>query len=344
MNWCNAAGGINGRKIKFVSRDAQITQAPARIVDACQSDFMLVGGGTPLDEATVAPRLKCGLGTIPAFAISTAAATSGLSAIVFRSPSREANVLIMRRLLEQYRRPLQSIAYTALDSPSFLNPAEALSKAINASGGNSTITKVPLTVTNFRTYIHPLLGHASTLVLPPTDPVGIFRAMTDVGFKPDLLLDVAGTAYNPIVPKGLKAVPSMTTPYYSQTNLFPLQMADQNPATKLAVDLIKQVNPDRAGDPAITLGYGSWVLWAQSATACGNNLTVQCVIDKAKAQKTYDAGGLRAPVDVSDPLAISPCELIQKVTADGFVYDRDLTRPNRGVFNCDPANVVRVGG
>lgn len=30
-----------------------------------------------------------------------------------------------------------------------------------------------------------------------------------------------------------------------------------------------------------------------------------------------------------------------KVTTAGFTYDKDLTQPNKGLFNCDPANVVK---
>ena len=28
------------------------------------------------------------------------------------------------------------------------------------------------------------------------------------------------------------------------------------------------------------------------------------------------------------------------VTPNGFVYDKDVTQPNKSVYNCDPKNVV----
>jgi hypothetical protein len=30
------------------------------------------------------------------------------------------------------------------------------------------------------------------------------------------------------------------------------------------------------------------------------------------------------------------------VTAQGFVYDKDITQPNQGIYNCDPKNVVTL--
>ncbi|MCM3886859.1 ABC transporter substrate-binding protein [Frankia sp. R82] len=342
VGWCNAAGGINGRTIRFVSRDARMTEAPARIFDACRSDFMLVGGATPLDDATVRPRLACGLGSIPAYAASAATATSQLLALANHGPSREANVLLVRRLLERQPTALRQVAYTALDAPSLLVTAGVLNRAINQAGVRSSLVRVPIAAAGLQSIVAPLVGRASAMVVAPGDPTALFRAMTDVGFQPDLLLDVLGTAYTPVVTDALRAVPAVTAPFYSQTYRFPLELADQNPATKLAVGLVGKVSSYRARDPEIVNSFAAWILWAQSATACGDDLTVQCVIDRATAQHSFDAGGLTAPVDVADPLAVPPCSLIQRVSAAGFTYDRELTRPTQGVFNCDPGNVVSV--
>src|SRR5271168_3902049 len=49
-DWCNAAGGINGRKIMIDNRDAALFNAGQEMTAACQSDFMAVGGGLVLDQ------------------------------------------------------------------------------------------------------------------------------------------------------------------------------------------------------------------------------------------------------------------------------------------------------
>ena len=113
--WCNAAGGINGRKIKFVTRDAKVTEAAARIVDACQSDFMLVGGATPFDAPTVEPREECDLGAIPAYAASPEATTSKLQALPTRVPAKQANVAAIRLLENEFGDAFERTGMLAVD-------------------------------------------------------------------------------------------------------------------------------------------------------------------------------------------------------------------------------------
>ena len=71
-DWCNAAGGINGRKIVIDNRDAALFNAAQQVTAACQSDFMAVGGGMALDQPAVPIREKCGLGQISGYVVSNA--------------------------------------------------------------------------------------------------------------------------------------------------------------------------------------------------------------------------------------------------------------------------------
>src|SRR5580692_7435675 len=66
-DWCNAAGGINGRHIVIDDRDAALFNAAQQTTAACQSDFMAVGGGMALDQPSVPIREKCGLGQISGY-------------------------------------------------------------------------------------------------------------------------------------------------------------------------------------------------------------------------------------------------------------------------------------
>ena len=70
--WCNASGGINGRDIVIDNRDAALFNAAQVTVQACQSDFMAVGGGMALDQPSVPIREKCGLGQISGYLASDA--------------------------------------------------------------------------------------------------------------------------------------------------------------------------------------------------------------------------------------------------------------------------------
>ncbi|CAN5662715.1 hypothetical protein BH10ACT1_BH10ACT1_17060 [soil metagenome] len=339
-DWCNEAGGINGRKITWVGRDAQITQAAARITDACQSDFMLVGGATPFDANTVEPRLACELGAIPSYAASPEATQSKLQALPTRVPATEANLGLERLLEDQYGDAFKKIGVLAVDTPSLLAPTQVFASALDKAGYEVTsFQKIPLTVDNWRTFVQPLVGKVDALAVPSADATGLFRAMNDVGYVPDVM--VASNGYSEGLITSLKATP-IEAPLYLSTNLFPLELADQNPAVKLALELTEEQGSKYPVDAGAIPSWESWVLFAQAATACGDDLTVDCVIEKATTQTDYDAGGLMAPVDLTDPTAISPCVAILTADAEGFHYDEKLTKPTDGVFNCDPKNITKV--
>ena len=79
------------------------------------------------------------------------------------------------------------------------------------------------------------------------------------------------------------------------------------------------------------------------ATACGNDLTQDCVLQKAGTEKEWTAGGLFPPRD-TDPnnKHQTQCYVIMDVTPNGFVYDKEVTQPNNGIYNCDPKNAVDI--
>src|SRR5580704_873225 len=72
--WCNASGGINGRKLVIDNRDGALFNAAEVTNQACQSDFMAVGGGMALDQPAAPVREKCGLGNISGYVVSDASA------------------------------------------------------------------------------------------------------------------------------------------------------------------------------------------------------------------------------------------------------------------------------
>ena len=89
------------------------------------------------------------------------------------------------------------------------------------------------------------------------------------------------------------------------------------------------------------LAFNAWMLWAQSATACGPNLTQDCVLAKAGAHTDWTAGGLFAPVNTSPSVKIpSNCVILMRLTDGGWVYDKKVTQPNSSVYNCGANNLA----
>ena len=63
----------------------------------------------------------------------------------------------------------------------------------------------------------------------------------------------------------------------------------------------------------------------------------------AASHKDWNAGGLFPPVD-TDPKTQKPtdCVVLMQLTTKGFVYAKDVTKPNMSVYNCDSRNNVAV--
>jgi hypothetical protein len=76
--WCNAAGGIDGRKLVPDIRDTQLLQVVQAVSGACGSDFSLVGGSAALDGLAVKTRLQCLLPDFDAQTVMTQNQNSGL--------------------------------------------------------------------------------------------------------------------------------------------------------------------------------------------------------------------------------------------------------------------------
>ena len=78
FNYVNANGGINGRKIVVDHRDAALSEYQQRMLEACDEDFFMVGGGAVFDDSGQPDRLACGLPDISGFMVTSTATESDL--------------------------------------------------------------------------------------------------------------------------------------------------------------------------------------------------------------------------------------------------------------------------
>jgi hypothetical protein len=85
-SWCNAAGGIDGRKLVADIHDTQLLDVVGAMAEACASDFVLAGGSAALDGLAVTTRLKCLLPDFDAMRRSACPRTSSRTAPPRRSP------------------------------------------------------------------------------------------------------------------------------------------------------------------------------------------------------------------------------------------------------------------
>jgi ABC-type branched-subunit amino acid transport system substrate-binding protein len=339
--WCNEAGGINGRQIVVSLRDAQLFDVGARMIEACESDFMLVGGANPLDEPGVEQRLGCGLAQIPAYVVSAAAATADLQVVV-DSSIPEVAVGHFRALAEAFPDAFQAVSFISVDGGGLNSFAERQIDALATLGFETVDFQLaPVTgVDNWRPYAQNALSNGARSVVTLSPDIAPFvRAMTDVGWTPDVM-PLGVQNYNDGTIQ--LAQEGILPPTWVTMTFWPFEAADENPATQQAIDLIEagsDIEPSFAHLQALS----AWLLWASAATACGDDLTVTCVIEEAGSWTDWTAGGLRAPVATQVGAGVlSRCFTLLRATPDGFVLDPDMTRPTDDIFHCDPGNVVEV--
>ncbi|HEX4018426.1 MAG TPA: ABC transporter substrate-binding protein [Frankiaceae bacterium] len=342
--WCNDAGGINGRKVVIDKWDAKLFNVGQVMTSACLKDFMLVGNGNALDATGVKVRLGCKLGQIPAYVVSPEATTAGLQVQPSPNPSDQINNGALRLLVNKYP-DVKTAGVCVLGSnlaslkPVGLRTQEYLQK-LGIKVAN--YQEPPAQVDNFRPYMEQCKAAGAKALYLETaqDPSPVIQAMKNTGWSPDFVW-YSVQFYGP---QGVQAAAAAKTfqPSYIQFPALPFELKDQYPVLAQTESIVKGGVPGAKLTEFTLSAMSAWTLWAQSATACGADLTQDCILQKAAAHTDWDAGGLYAPHSTAADADASPCITIVQMTAKGFVYAKDVTQPDQGSFNCEANNVLTV--
>ena len=347
-DWCNAAGGIDGRKLVIDSRDAALFNSAQQTTAACQSDFMAVGGGMALDQPAVPVREKCGLGQISGYVVSNLSVLGTDQVDPSGTNTDSISAGWFGALAKAYPKAVKVAGMGAGDTPSVLQPETKDEFAAEAQGWNVVdFLEPPTSVENWAPYVEQYQQKGVTALWPADDSnfTPFAEAMTTAGYHPSFV--ILGAQFdNSQTQQDVAANPTLP-PVYVETQWWPLAQASQNPSTE---ELVTIMHKYAKGDPVDfddEEGVESWLLWAKDASACGaSNLTVSCVLNKAAATKNWDAGGIQAPIASltlsNENPQPSPCFAMLKVEAKGIVYDKALTHPTRSIWNCNPKNVVQL--
>jgi hypothetical protein len=344
--WCNAAGGINGRKIVLDKWDAKLFNVGQVMTSACLKDFMLVGNGNAFDSAGVKTREGCKLGQIPAYVTSPQAVSATFQAQATPIPITQVNDGALRLLTEEYpdvktggvgigSSSLASITPTGLKAQEYLK---------DVGIKTAVLQEQPVQVDNYRPYMEQLkqAGARAYFGISAQDPSPIVQAMKNIGYNPSFIL-YSTQFYGPQAVAAAKALGTFP-PSYVQFGALPFELAKDYPVLQQTENIVHSAVPNGKLTTFTLSSMSAWLLWAQSATACGSTLTQDCVLAKASSHDDWTAGGLY-PVHSTKPGALaSACIALVRLTPTGFVYDQKATNPTSGdtPFNCDPENVKTV--
>jgi ABC-type branched-subunit amino acid transport system substrate-binding protein len=347
VKWCNAAGGILGRTLQLDKWDSKLTEVAARMIQACPVDLSLVGNGEAFDSAGVDQRTKCKLPEVAGYVVSSQASHAPLSIQAIPASDHQSGLGGALRLLKAADPSIVGhVGQLSSQLQSVKDAGDRDRAAIKQLGFTEVYyDEAPVLVDNWRPYAQNLQTKGVqlfTIVNAPDNLAALYRSLSDVGYYPKYAL-LPANMYDTKLTKG--AGTALKGNVLVVTNAVPFELASTHPATKQYLDILAKYVPGAQPKALGINGFSSWLLFATAAKECGSQLTRTCLLDKARAVTDWNGGGLHAPTHPGTASSsFSPCFLLMRATATGFVYDKALTKPTNDIFNCDPKNVFDLPG
>jgi Periplasmic binding protein len=336
--WCNAAGGIDGRKIVPNVGDTQMLQVVQAMAAACTKDFVLAGNSEALDGLAVKTRLSCLLPEFPAQIVMPQNINSALQAY----PQADGHSYAPYAgyygwLLKQaYPDSAKHVGIVYGQSPITLPLVADEKVTIQAEGGDLVYSGAfPATgVTDWTPYAEAIKSKGlKGLVFygTPQQLASLELVLTNSGDKLDWI-DANSNAYGaPFIQLGGKSL-SYQHNYAALAGYYPLERASGNPADQQLTQLFAKYAPGQSVTLQALQGWSAWLLFAVSAEACGNDLTRKCVYDAALRQTAWTGGGLQSPVNLSQPDSPVTCWNAEEATPRG--WQPAAFGPTSGAYRC----------
>jgi ABC-type branched-subunit amino acid transport system substrate-binding protein len=325
VDWCNEAGGINGKQLELNLHDAAISEYQPVMQQSCRTDFAIVGSGAVQDNFWPTTGAACGLIDIAGFSVTTEkAGLAGRDALEARSvqpvPNAGDRFQVGSFLTVDGEHPdamaRSGIIYGDLDTliaqkNKTIDALEQIGHAFvheasyNILGEANWAPFAAALQQDDVQFLH-FVGEGENLSL-------LVQAMDEVGFRPEVML-METNLYDQA---WLDAAGPAADGVYIRTVYWPFEEADQNPATQQYLDLM-----EASGGKIAQLGsqsMSSWLLFAQAARDCDreDDLTRTCVLEAAASVEEWTGGGLHAPTSPgsNEP---TPCTIVLQVQDGGF--------------------------
>jgi ABC-type branched-subunit amino acid transport system substrate-binding protein len=341
--WCNDNGGINGRKVEVDQHDAALTNVKAQMTSACADDFMLTGGGAVFDQDGVKTRLECLMPDIAGYLVSPEARGADLAVQPVPNSITELPSGDMKYLAKKYPEGAKNYGVLAGDIATTKVVGEQYSEMADSLGWHKVYDDVypAVGVSDWTQYAQAIKSAGVKGLIWVGEPeflAKLEQALNNIGYKPDFIRTDANHYDRKLIDNGGAAIKDNI---YIRSVFYPFEEASKNPATKQYLDLFAKYLPSGKNRTYLGLqAMSAWMLFAQAAKACGNDLTRKCVYDNAKKVTAWTGGGLHAQTDPAAGTA-PYCFTVEQATPNGFVRVKDLN-PNQGIFHCDPKDVYKL--
>ncbi len=336
VEWCNAAGGINGKQLTLNLRDAAVTEYQPVLEQSCQEDFGIVGSGAVQDNFWPEVGASCGLIDIAGFSV-----TPDKAGLAGRDPIEARSVQPVPNPSDRY----QVGSYLIIDAEYPDAPArtgilygDIETTAIQAERVQAGLEAIGHTIVHTAAY--NILGEANwapfAAALQEDDVqwlqfVGsgdnlalLLQAMDEIGYRPEVIAQDA----NFYDQTWIDAAGASADGVFVRTVFNPFEEAADNPAVQQYIDHVEAIDGKVAS--LGTQAWSAWLLFAQAARDCDldDNLTRGCVLEGASSVTDWTGGGLHVP---TSPGTNEPPECTLVLQIEDSTFNR--WAPDEG-FDC----------
>lgn len=344
VEWCNAAGGINGKQLELNLHDAAITNYQPVVEEACRTDFALVGAGAVQDNLWPEVGASCGLIDIAGFSVTPQKAgvvgqdlVAQRSVQVIPNPGDRYPLGAIKLLDEEFPDTKERTGFLYADFQTILVTYQKAKAAYEQIGHDvvETAAYALLGESNWQAFAVRMrdagvesfgfIGEGENLA-------NLQRAMVQIDYRPTVQL-MESNFYDQ---EYLNAAGDAAEGTFIRTAIWPFEEADQNPATQHYLDMVNEIDGKVAVLGAQSMS--AWLLFATAAKECDldDNLTRSCVLETAASTSEWEGGGLHAPTSPATNEG-PDCVIVLQV-ADG-AFTRFLPEED---YHCDPEDVVTV--
>lgn len=352
-SWCNEQGGIRGLPIEIVDLDGKLFNVPPAIEQACSEVFAMAGGGWVFDDQMFPRFHECGMVSFAGYTVTASAAMANGKIQPIPNPAtvKPATWLIWAK--DTYPEEVKNTAILYGDFLTTKSVADQLAATMKAVGGFGEPTMIsynPSGEANWVPFAQQLKSKnisAMSFVGDPNNMILLYRAMREVGYVPELILNDANFYSDSMVAPGNAEV---TEGFTARTMYAPFEEADDFPAMASYLDMMATYNPDGRIAGLGLQATSALLLFATAANACldsnGNVLERECVLAEAMKTTSWTGGGLHAETNPAGNVP-PPCTVIMGVqngTWSRVFPMLDSADNNGNGWHCNPAGVVEIVG
>lgn len=336
---CNELGGINGRTINLNYYDAKLLEVQAAMQSACDGEnFFLVGQGWVFDGSQEELRLQCGLPSVPTYTVSAAFAHGTDMFQGVPNPADETTAGVFQQIATIFPDEVEKVATL---TGAFAATQETRDKVLEVApqfGWNfvsSTLESNPAGETDWTPFVKQIQDSGATMIswqgtcLPGL--LAFAQTAKINGLDVPIVVDS-----NHYAAQCADANDGALDNLYIRMSYVPFEDAAANPATQDYLDLIDEYGGDTA-----MLGVqatSSFLLWATAASACGAELTRECVLTNLKGTTSWTGHGLHAE---SNPGENHPPKCSSILRLVGNTYER-VVPEEAATFECEDSWIAPI--